>query len=245
MPVRLGTSFDPDAASYFLRIAAAGSSISPSNAVAVDAFIKGCKADGIWSAIKASCILAGADTIAGALVPLVGTAPTATSFSDSDYNRITGLRGDVSSKRINTNRLASADPLDNAHIAIYTTASALNRPCTLAGNTNLNYRIYLGGSGIITRLKSTKEWIPSSTGGSAFGLIGMARNSSTQLVARFNNTTYTDSDNTGVQGPNENIFVFGQGTNSANVPVTFYSLGEYLNLVNLNVRLTTLMASLT
>jgi hypothetical protein len=42
----------------------------------VNAFVKGCKADGIWSAIKASCILAGADTLAGALVPLVGAAPT-------------------------------------------------------------------------------------------------------------------------------------------------------------------------
>ena len=93
-------------------------------------------------------------------------------------------------------------------------------------------------------MKSTAEWIPSSTAGNAFGLIGVTRDSLTQLVARFNNTTYVDTDNTAVQGPDQDIFIFGNGSNSADVPVTFYSLGGNIDLTKLNTRLDTLMLNI-
>jgi hypothetical protein len=52
---------------------------------AFDAFIKGCKTDGTWGAIKASCILAGWNNLDGALTPLVGAAPTNFNFwGDAD-----------------------------------------------------------------------------------------------------------------------------------------------------------------
>jgi hypothetical protein len=70
----------------------------------INAFVKGCKADGIWDAIKASCIMAGARTLAGALVPLKGTAPTNFNFVSGDYNRKTGLVGDGSTKYLDSNR---------------------------------------------------------------------------------------------------------------------------------------------
>jgi hypothetical protein len=56
-------------------------------------FVVGCKADGIWDAIKASCILAGARTLSGSLTPLKGAAPTNFNFVSGDYNRKTGLVG--------------------------------------------------------------------------------------------------------------------------------------------------------
>ena len=92
---------DPDALAYLAAVAAAdGTHVEVGVATAVDDFIKGCKADpsGIpgrsnWDAIKASCILCGARTLAGALVPLAGTAPTNNNFLPEDYNRETGLKG--------------------------------------------------------------------------------------------------------------------------------------------------------
>ena len=68
---------DPDAAVYVAAVEAAdGQSLETATKVAIHSFVKGCKADGIWPSIKASCILAGARTLTGALIPLAGTAPT-------------------------------------------------------------------------------------------------------------------------------------------------------------------------
>jgi len=96
---------DPDALAYLAAVAAAdGAPVEVGVAVAVDDFFKGTKADGTFSAIKAACLLCGARTLAGALVPLVGAAPTNSNFLPGDYNRQTGLVGDGSTKYLDSNR---------------------------------------------------------------------------------------------------------------------------------------------
>ena len=67
---------DADALDYLDRMAAAdGASVEVGVAVAVDAFFKDAKESGVLSSIRASCILAGARTLAGALVPLKNEGP--------------------------------------------------------------------------------------------------------------------------------------------------------------------------
>jgi len=72
---------DPDAIDYLNRVAAAdGASVEVGIAQAIDAFVRGCKADSAgyagdptrsnWDAIQASCVMCGARTLSGALVPL-------------------------------------------------------------------------------------------------------------------------------------------------------------------------------
>jgi hypothetical protein len=49
---------DPDAAAYIAAVEDTdGQALEAAVVDAIDAFVVGCKADGIWSAIKASCIL--------------------------------------------------------------------------------------------------------------------------------------------------------------------------------------------
>jgi hypothetical protein len=111
---------DPDAAAYIAAVEDTdGQALEAAVVDAIDAFVVGCKADGIWNAIKASCILAGARTLAGALVPLAGTAPTSFNFVDGDYNRKTGLVGNESTKYLNANRNATADPQNSRHFSVY------------------------------------------------------------------------------------------------------------------------------
>jgi len=115
---------DQDALTYLAAVAAAdGAPVEVGVATAVDDFFKGCKADGIWDAIKASCILCGARTLAGALVPLVGGAPTnvADGFVEGDYTRggaTPGLKGDGTSY-LDSGRADDADPQDDAHRCAY------------------------------------------------------------------------------------------------------------------------------
>ncbi len=85
---------DADAIAYVAAVEAAdGQALEFGVGKAINDFVVGCKLDGTWSAIKASCILAGARTLNGALVPLAGTAPTNNNFVSGDYNRKTGVGG--------------------------------------------------------------------------------------------------------------------------------------------------------
>lgn len=67
---------DADAIDYLSRMATAdGAGVETGVAAAVDAFFRDAKDLGVFSAIRASCLLAGARTLAGALVPIKNEGP--------------------------------------------------------------------------------------------------------------------------------------------------------------------------
>jgi hypothetical protein len=95
--------FDPDAATYIAAVEFEdGEALETGVKDAINAFVVGLKADGIWNAVLASCIMMGARTIEGALVPLRGGAPTAYNQVSGDYDRETGIIGNSSNKYIDT-----------------------------------------------------------------------------------------------------------------------------------------------
>jgi len=240
---------DPDAAFYLSRVEAADAqTLEPDVRTAVEAFIVGCKADGIWTAIKAGCILAGARTLAGALVPLAGTAPTNVNFVTGDYNRKTGLVGDGSTKYLNSNRAVTADPQTNNHISVF-----MSFVDSFASGTFANY--YLSSASTepfrgIARLltPSTQGAIPDSSslvvvGASppASGFLGMSRNSSTQATVRTGSSNTTVAANI-VSPITGNMFVFSRGSDRfVNARLAFYSIGESLDLDLLDSRVATLV----
>lgn len=233
-------SFDADAADYFSRIVAAGSTISAGNQAAVNAFVVGCKADGIWSAIKAGCILAGADTLAGALVPLVGSAPTSSGFVIADYSRTAGLKGNGTSKFLNSNRNNDADPQDSHHLSCYVTTLPTTVGTQINGGNNL-----AGASGIADNGVTRSRNGSSLTNTTSSGLRGLSRSSSTSYSVRFSGSTSTKTQAS--QSPASSVItVFSwPGSSFSDARMSFYSIGESLNLALLDARLSTLMAALT
>ena len=196
---------DPDALAYLAEVERAdGQALESGVRDAVIAFVSGCKADGIWSAIKASCILAGARTLAGALVPLVGTAPTNFNFVSGDYNRETGLVGNGSSKYIDTQRAANQQPLNSLHLAVFATTA-----------DNGSNKTYIGASSITDVAQSTYIQIASNSvtyrmhnggthangAGTATGFIGASRDTSSNFASRAlgQNVTHAVSSTTAHQ----------------------------------------------
>jgi hypothetical protein len=111
---------DADAASYIIAVQTADTEpLELGVKLAINDFVTGCKSDGIWDAIKASCIMAGARTLAGALVPLKGAAPTNFNFVSGDYDRKTGLVGDGATKYLDSNRAGNADPQNSKHMSVF------------------------------------------------------------------------------------------------------------------------------
>jgi hypothetical protein len=242
---------DPDAAVYVAAVEAAdGQSLETATKVAIHSFVKGCKQDGIWTAIKASCILAGARTLNGALVPLVGTAPTNVGglFVSGDYNRETGLVGDGSTKYLDSNRNNNADPQNSKHCSCYiTTANTLDGArgymgtdvfdasgATTIGRTN-NNRLYY------TQCNSSGS-IASNAFASSAGFHGVNRFSSAQLTARA--VSLSTTANVPSQSPrNSAINVFRVGNSFTDARISFYSIGESLDLALLDARVSALITA--
>lgn len=120
-------TYDADALAYLNAVEAAdGQALESSVKSAINTFVIGCKADGIWNAIVASCIMAGARTVAGAIVPLRGNAPTNNNFVSGDYSRKLGLLGNDSNKYLATgynNNDETSFPRNDSHISCYVSAS--------------------------------------------------------------------------------------------------------------------------
>lgn len=148
-------SVDPDVVNYIEAVEAAdGEPLEQDVVTALEAFILGCKVDQIWDSIKASCILAGARTLAGAMVPIAGPMPTigtsgttAPVFGPSAYNRKIGLGGPTFNNNgggLITNRNHTEDPQNDKHISVYLTEAQTN--LATSGN-NLAYPI-LSSAGV-------------------------------------------------------------------------------------------------
>jgi hypothetical protein len=235
-------NMDPDAAAYFARIVAAGSTISEPNKVAVNAFVVGCKADGIWTAIKASCLLAGPDDLTGALVPLVGPVPTNFNFLEGDYNRVTGLKGDASTKYLDANRNNNVDPQNSFHQVVWKTQLETGVHAFIGAATNINGSSNIGSTFIRSRMGAA-----GPTGNNVLGFIGSSRSSSTGFNYRRGGTTLTQL---AASDPPRNsaTHVFGRSEASelrTDARLSFYSIGESLDLALLDARLATYMAALT
>jgi hypothetical protein len=245
--------YDADAVTYFAAVEAAdGQTLEAGVKTAINDFIVGCKADSIWSAIKASCILAGARTLAGALVPLVGTAPTNYNFVSGDYNRKTGLKGNATSKRLQANRNNNADPQNSKHVSAYVTELDIGTftwrsylgplPADATGRTNLEtqssnalFNLYANGA------QGQQRSSP------AVGLFGASRSSASNLNTFMNSSL--QSVTAASQTPfNKDIPIYCRDLNGpdqhTNARMSFYSIGEAIDLALLNSRLTTLMSAL-
>ena len=237
------SGFDADAAAYIQRVEWADTTpLEAATRTAINSFVVGCKADGIWTAIKASCILSGARTLSGALMPIVGAAPTNNGpFVSGDYNRKTGLVGDGSTKRLNSNRNNNTDPQDSKHIAVYS-SSAINGTAIGA--------IVAGAGGTWIARDATTTFIRVNTNGSnavvetaPTGFVGARRSSNSNTVRRANGVTSSVITTASTTPDNANIFIFdtGNATSFSSARLAFYSIGESLDLALLDTRVTTLI----
>lgn len=244
-PYRFGVAYDADAQTYISAVEAAdGQALETGVKDAINAFVVGCKADGIWSAIKASCILAGARTLSGALVPLVGVAPTNVGpFVSGDYNRKTGLVGNGTSKYLDSNRTGSADPQNSHHLATWITTASTNNGASIGvESATLRNTLYVDGFAL------RQAGIDSPFTGNPTGLRAASRSASnlTSWRAGTQSGTYATVSASSTYG---NIAVFarndaGSFSLRSNARLAFYSIGESLNLALLDSRVSTLISAL-
>jgi hypothetical protein len=239
-------TYDTDAGNYIQAVEAAdGQALEAATRQAINNFVVGCKADGIWSALKASCILAGARTLTGALVPLVGTAPTNFNFVTGDYNRKTGLVSNGTTKYLSSNRASNADPQNSRHGYCHATTKITNDGGYFGIQTgnSADYHLQPYSNRVYTRNLSTaaKDWGLTGTFGN--GGYGMNRQSSTSYNVILG-STFTGSETNSSNAPNSSIIsILAHANIPSNGRIAFYSIGESLDLALLDARVTALIAA--
>ena len=244
---------DPDAAAYITAVETAdGQALEEKVKIAIDNFVLGCKADGIWSAIKASCILAGARTLSGALVPLAGAAPTNYNFASGDYNRKTGLVGDGSAKYLDSNRNNDADSQNNRHMATFANMTGTQSQLFIGGRSagtgvGASFIGYNGTSPIFRNLPNADTQEVAGTASTGVNtLFATTRSSNNQYTARVSGTNYL-VNSTSTTPNSISLFVFAQNNQNLNpstlsdARIAFYSIGEALDLAKLDARVTDLI----
>jgi len=250
--------FDRDALAYIRAVEAAdGSFLETGVKQAINSFIVGLKKDNLWNAIKASCILCGARTIAGALVPLAGTAPTAYGgWSSGDYNRETGLVGNGTTKYLDSNRANNADPQNDQHMAAYATAvtngTAMGVGALQAGITRIGRRNPPGFTNTLVFRSQTNTGVTDKTDAQwTSGLAGVSRSQSNSYIARSAGTNLSVTADSQVPYA-QNSYVFCRNSDGAaddfatsGLRLAFYSIGSAISdLSLLDARVTTLVSQI-
>jgi hypothetical protein len=247
---------DADAIDYLTRVKAAdGAGVETGVAVAVDAFFRDTKASGVFDALKACCILAGARTLAGALVPVVGDAPTnvADGFVEGDYIRTSGLTGDGATTYLDSGRDNNADGQNDRHWAFFSTTALSNNDCCFGadfGGTFANSQVRVGADNYLFCSS------PSGTAanGAEFansgeqGFHGASRDNSASFVARSAGAEIEKTVSSATP-PSINLFVFARNTtsgalNHASTRLAFYSIGTSLSLEDLDTAVTDLITAI-
>jgi hypothetical protein len=239
---------DPDALTYLAAVAAAdGAPVETAVAVAVDDFFRGMKAGGTFGALKAACLLCGARTLAGALVPLAGDAPTNYNFLPEDYNRETGLAGNGSTKYLNSGRANDADPQNDYHIAVYKTSisDAVQKAYVGQKDSGTSFSV-VGEGGLYAR--TTGNILTSYSGSSSAGLFAFSRTSAINTNYRFPNAIGSAINASVTPDGTLNTYVFsrsnagGSAIGHTDARLAFYSIGESISdLAALDARVTALV----
>jgi hypothetical protein len=243
--------FDPDALDYINRVETAdGERLEPRVRTAINQFVLGCKQDGTWTSIVTSCIMAGARTVAGAITPLVGNAPTNNNFVAGDYSRTLGLLGNGTNKYLATgynNNDTTNFPQNDSHISCYISQSQANATGTFVGTVSSIAGRFSLFHTTTTNIVSRNRATSSNTFSLApVGFQANTRNNSVNYSRRFttvagiSDLTLTVTSTT----PSNDLFgVFatGGGATLTSATMSFYSIGKSLSIPNLDTRVTTLI----
>jgi hypothetical protein len=238
---------DSDCLTYLAAVKAAdGAGVEVSVATAVDAFFRDTKAAGLFDALKACCILAGARTLAGALVPVVGDAPNnvADGFVEGDYSRTDGLTGDGTSY-LDSGRANNADPQDDNHNSVYIQTAApsagryIGAENVTAGTNNI---VAFGGSLFFRNRTSAADSKGSS---SQTGFMGFSRAGAAGYTVRSSSSesVFTRASQAPVS---TNVYVFGFNDTAdySTAKISFYSIGTAVDLEALDTAVTNLITAI-
>jgi hypothetical protein len=242
-----GRTLDIDARRYIAAVELAdGQPLEPSVKRAINDFVVGCKTDGIWTAIEDCCLMLGARTLSGALVKLKG-AGTVTNFNfvQADYDRKLGLKGNGSSKYLNSGYIVPSSNQNNVHCAAWMTEPMRSTTPNdfIISNNAANAGLQLGTSSLVTILRAN-DTNASFAYPRFTGFMGVARSSASNHTRRYDNISENATVTSEAVFANPINIFFRLDQSPSIARLTYYSIGTNINLTLLNNRVATLVSTI-
>lgn len=221
----LSPSLDPATIDYRNRILAIGGTIIDSSLKAVDVFIKGCKANGIWELLIDAGVFAGSNLNA-ALVKLKYPSNVISSyinnnFLGADYSETTGLNpGTNTNKHLQTGILTSALNSNSCYVAAWNyNVSAISDSGASLGTapiSNFSLRVYPQYNGsyyaaCFQPVSATNQIIPRTIN---TGLFAAAKIGTSSGYLQQNNNFTNNSNATTLPSANTEIILGNDTANS-------------------------------
>jgi hypothetical protein len=242
--------FDRDAATYIAAVEFEdGQALEDAIKIAINAYVIGLKTDGIWNSVLASCIMMGARTIEGALVPLKGSDPTSVNFVSGDYNRETGIKG-ASTKYIDSNFNDANTYVTNIHMGFYQTENASGGTTYTpmgarnSGGAGTSNQVVRDPSSNMTAFhrNGTQDGMGAQV---AESFVATSRGNSSNFIYRNNTSTGTVTRAASATASGVNYWVFNRTTSGLFTParMSFYTIGTHIDstgLTNYRTRVKTL-----
>lgn len=259
-------NMDADALEYIAKVEAAdGQPLENSVKIIYNEFFKNCKAFNVWNSIQNCCILAGARTLSGALVPLKGSSPINYNFTDEDYNRGSGLKGDTFTKYLSTDQKESDDVIYR-HFVVYVTQPPYKYtlyPSAFIGSEQYQINSDVKLNGMYMKYAAAGAYGSVEIDNFPFkqGVFGINKTGVRDMtcIVPFIQQAVSGSNEFGAHsGFNKSVYVFARNKTTlglfdySNVPVQltdarigFYSIGNPLNLNDFKACINNLMISLS
>ena len=245
---RAVAGFSTEAQNYFDRLDTAGDTTYTTYKQPLANYIDGLVTLGgaYWNTMLSATSFVGVG-IQGITVPLRDgmTVPTNNNFVAGDLNQLTGLKGDASTKDINTGLLSNDIAQNDGSLSVYQTAAVTSGNYT-AGS---GYNGGIGGGIFLRDLGSTIQCavhggLVSNGTGWVSGLIGGSRSSSTTQTQRTNQTDYPFAS-TSLAPTTDIIRVFAAGASPKTDPrLATYHIGPALTLSTLEALQATLISEI-
>lgn len=176
-------SLQGETADWLIRVKANAGTVSAATLLAVDAFVRGCKADSIWSKLSRVNLMCG-DQLAACLVPLMVGAGNATDtnsgFGAGNYTESGGLQGGAS-RYLDT---GIVPPTATGGMGAYTAdaiASGATQVVIGTRNTAVTQLFRIIQAGADSRAEYGALVSALKTAGTPAGCLSCSRTSSTRL----------------------------------------------------------------
>jgi hypothetical protein len=217
----LGVGLDSATVAYQAAIASAGGTISNASIVAIDALVKGLKADGLWSLLHEIYPFAGNFTAALVKLKTVTAQPTLTNvnFVSGDYNEASGLKGNGTSKYLKTGYISGTDGVLNSASAGYWNFDTTEGQMAFGANDGTSTHQFLAprGGGDGGKLFSdcyAGNRVTSAASVAAFRFLSMSRTSSTSHIGFANGTSIGSNTTANTEArPTREYYLFARNFN--------------------------------
>lgn len=200
------------------------------------------------SLIKCGCLIMGARTLPGALVPLASNmpAPTNYNFVSADYDRKTGLIGNGTTKYLNTGHNMNSVGLDDQSFSVYVTALPTTGIAIGGGgidgngSTNITY----SSATTTTTTRSRTQVASSAVGVPTTPFFGISRSAAASYTRRISGaSTVISTPSQTLMNRDITLFALGYVGQPvsiyANPRIAFYHGGRAFDTAILEARITT------